>query len=189
MKRSCQYFLILFLSFGVVNTYANSIFFEKKLEANDLAARDLPTGFKFTLKKKFSGYKIYKYCEGSFKEEGASEYALSIINTSTNKGGYVMAFYNNQNELSWITIKEFTLTEENKETGVSIDCESLMGIHRLNSFLSSPGAREATIHGYLKPINNFDSICTDDPDEATGHTCYSYDHKQNKFVSIGSWIT
>jgi hypothetical protein len=180
-------FLLLFI-FSYVQVKAEILSFDQKLEKNDLSVNKINTSFHSDFNKIFPGYKVYAYCSGSFKEDAEFEYALGIINPITKDMRYVVVYYNNQNILSSLTIRSAKLTAENEKIGIGphIICESAMGIKRLNKIIDNPGEG---IHGQIQPINFFDSFCITEPNVDTDHTCYSYDHKKNKFVSIGGWVT
>ncbi len=140
-------------------------------------------------KKYFKNYTIAASCTGSFKNAGDYETILGMINLNDKNIKYVALVYKKPGKVKSYQIAEYkNLYKSEKDIKViGTECHSLMGTKRINKSISGANAARAGIHGRIKTVNEYDTICiTPGPTE---FKCFQYDRKSDKFISVGGWIT
>ena len=170
---------------GLADPSPDEAAFRKNVERQHAAAiADLDEPFGPQFEKKFPDHKVSSYCLGSFKNAGYDEYALGVLSPS-GEGLYIVLLRGPKDDYRPVIILRFKLTpiEIEHQLGPSVQCESIMGLKRLNNTIK----RTISIQGGITPINNYDGICV--AQGPTDHTCYAYDVKKKKFVEIGGWTT
>lgn len=159
--------------------------FKKEVESKHAAViADLREQFGQQFEKKFPNHRIFSYCIGSFKNAGYDEYALGVLSPS-GEGLYIVLLNGPKDDYRPVIISRFELTPIaiKHQLGPSVQCESIMGLKRLNNTIKGT----ISIQGGITPINNYDGICV--VQGSTDSICYAYDVKKKKFVEIGGWTT
>lgn len=192
-KVTCRFLAItaclITSGLGLAEPSPDEATFRQEVERKHAAAiADLDVQFRSQFEKNFPNHKIFSYCLGSFKNVGYYEYALGILSPS-GEGRYVVFLNGPKDDHRLVIVSSFkpapTAIGQQPE-GPRIQCESIMGLKRLNTAIEG----SIGIHGGITPINNHDGICVvDDDSRSYEHTCYAYDVKKKKFVGIGGWTT
>jgi hypothetical protein len=150
-----------------------------ELQSNHRSAEiGLGKHFLARFEQHYAGYKINSYCDGSFKNEGESEYLLGIVNPTNGEGEYLVLFGDAN-----IRIAKFTLAPTWQESLPDVKCFSEMGAKRRNATIK----HSESISGQIAPVNHFDVACVAPYNTHSAFTCYTYSAKQNGFLGIGGW--
>lgn len=150
-----------------------------KLQSNHRSAEiNLGEYVSGRVSKQYPGYEINAYCEGSFKNEGGSEYLLGIVDPISGEGEYVVLF-----EDVSTRIAKFSLAPTWQESLPDVKCFSYMGAKRLDSTIKN----SESISGQINPLNHFDVACVAPYHSHNAYTCYSYSIKNRSFLGVGGW--
>ena len=151
----------------------------QELASNHRSAEiNLGKYFLARFERQYTGYKINAYCVGSFKQEGAYEYLLGIVNPASGEGEYVALLGDTNTR-----IEKFSLAPTWQENLPEVKCFSAMEAKRLNTTMQN----SESISGRINPPHYFDIACVTPYISHNAFTCYAYSAKHRGFLGAGGW--